>query len=103
MNALAAREVEGFQDSQDILQHGQPAEIAAFLGEVSDSKAGAFEHGQKGDIDRVECDGAAVRLDHAEDHAEGGGFPRPVAAQEADDLTLTDQKADVVDNRPPAI
>ena len=41
---------------------------------------------------RVEGDGPAVGLDHAQDHAEGGGFARPVSAQEPDDFLLARRK-----------
>ena len=80
------------------MKDGKPAEIAAFLGEVSDPQAGPLVHGQEGDVDGIEGDGAAVRLDHAEDHAEGGGFSGPVAAEKPDDFALTQQEADVVDD-----
>jgi hypothetical protein len=88
LDALPPGKVEGFKDSQEILKDGEPAEIASFLGEISDSEPGAFEHGEEGDIDGIEGHRAAVRLNHAENHAESGGFPGPVAAEEPDDLAL---------------
>ncbi len=46
---------------------------------------------------------AAVGNDHAEDHAEGGGFSRAVAAEQADDFLLGDDKADIIDNGSSAV
>ncbi len=89
--------------ASEILEDGQPAEIAAFLGEIPDSEPGALEHGEVGDIDGIEGDRSAVRLDHAEDHAESGCFSGPVSAEEADDFPLAKQKADIVNDRAAAV
>ena len=59
---------------------------------------GPLVHGQEGDIDGVEGDGPAVRLDHAQDHAESGGFSGPVSTQQADDFALAEEKADIIDD-----
>ena len=80
------------------MKDGKPAEIAAFLGEISDPQPCPLVHGQESDVDGVEGDGAAVRLDHAQDHAESGGFSGPVAAEQPDDFALTQQEADIVDD-----
>lgn len=103
LDALASREVECFEDGQEVLNDGEPAEIASFLGEISDSEACALEHGKEGDIDGIEGDGAAVGFHHAEDHAESRCFSGPVATQKADDFALAKQKCDVIDDRPPVV
>jgi hypothetical protein len=51
-----------------------------------------------GDVVTVEGDRAAVGLDHAHDHSEGGGLASAVAAEDADDFFLVQNEADLVDD-----
>ena len=78
----------GLEDRLEVLPDGEPAEVAALLRQVADPPAGALVHRQVGDVLAVERDRAAVGDDHAQDHAEGGGLARAVAAEQADDLLL---------------
>ena len=101
--ALGAADVERLEDRLEVLPDGQPAKIAAFLREIADAPPGPLVHGQVGDVGGVEGDRPAVGGDHAQDHAEGGGFARPVAAEQADDLFLGQDEADLIDDGPAVV
>ncbi len=73
-------------------------EDRGLLAEVAHAQAGVAVHGQAGDLGVVEQDAPGVALDHADGHAEGGGFARAVAPEQADDLGVLDIEGDAVDD-----
>ena len=48
-------------------------------------------------IDRADVNGAGGGLQYAKDHADGGGFARPVDAQQTYDFAGTDVEGDALD------
>ena len=98
--ALGGGAAGGFEDGEEVLLDGEALEDAGFLGEVAHAAAGAFVHGQFSDVEAVELNLAAIGDDHAHDHAEGGGFAGPVAAEESDDFAVLDGEGDVVNDGP---
>jgi len=51
-----------------------------------------------GDVVAIEGHRAAVGLDHAHDHSEGGGLAGAVAAEDADDFFLVEDEADLIND-----
>ena len=90
--------LEGFDNGQEVLLDGESLKDAGLLGEVAHAALGAFVHGQVGDVFAGEVDGAAIGGEHADDHAEAGGFSGAVSTEEADDFAAADAEADVVDD-----
>ena len=99
---LPGGEIEGLQDAEEVLLDRQLSEDRRLLGEVADSLAATPVHGQVGDVGAVEEDPALVGGEEADHHVEGGGLPRPVRAQEADDFAALDVHVHVVDDLPGA-
>ena len=55
-------------------------------------------HRQARDVALLELHRAFVRLDHPDDHVEGGGLAGAVRAEQADDLAGADLDGDAVDH-----
>jgi len=55
-------------------------------------------HGEPGDFGVVEDDASGVTFDHADGHAEGGGFACAVSSEEPDDLGVLDFEGYAVDD-----
>src|SRR5687768_1727259 len=103
LDALGAADVERLQDRLKVLPDRELAKDALFLRQVPDALASPLVHGQVGDVRGVESDCATLRDDHAQDHPEGGRLARPVSAEEADNLLLVEEEANLVHDGPPVV
>ena len=75
-----------FKHRVDVVGDAELAEHRGFLGQVAQAQAGAFVHGQAGDVPAVERDAAGVGADQAHDHVKAGGLAGAVGAEQADDF-----------------
>ena len=96
----ARRAVEplGFEDCQQVVAHAEPLEDARLLAEIPHALLGVAVHRHGGHVTILETDLAGLRRDHPDDHPEGRGLARAVAAEQADDLAGIDGEAHVVDD-----
>ncbi len=78
---------------------GEAEEDAATLRHVGDPGPGALDRGQCQQVVAGEADVPGHRLDQPGHGAQGGRLPRPVGAEQRDDLAAVDRDRDVADHR----
>ena len=62
-----------------------------------DAEPLADVHGMRGDVESVELERARRRAQERREHLDGRGLPRPVRAQEREELPGPDVEGDVID------
>src|ERR1051326_7456015 len=78
---LLVREIERFQDREEIFLHGQPPEHRRLLRQVAEPGAGALVNRHRREIIAVQQDFAAVRMHEADHHVKRRGLARAVRTQ----------------------
>src|SRR5207253_4485944 len=90
---------QGLEARPDVVLHGELAEHRRLLGQVADTHPRPTVHRRRREVPSVERDVAAVGPYQAGDHVERRGLPRPVGAEQADDLALIELDAYIVHDR----
>src|SRR5439155_1534464 len=96
---LGVPQRQGLEDRPDVVLHGELAEHRRLLGQVADAHPCPTVHRLRRDVPSVERDVPAVGPYQAGDHVERRGLPRPVGAEQADDLALIELHAHIVHDR----
>ena len=92
---LARRDAEEAGLEGELLSAGLEVIQADFLEGDADELADAVGVGE--DIDAADAGGAGGRPQEGGEHADGGGLPGAVLAEEAEDLSLGDVEVDAID------
>ena len=90
--ALPGRERQRFEDGQQVLLHGEPAEDRGLLRQVADALARPDVHRVVGHVVLVEQHAALVGGHQAHGHVEGRGLAGAVGPEQADDLAGADRR-----------
>ncbi len=68
------------------------------MGEVADAFSGPEVHREIGDVDAVKLNLAGIGVGQADNDVKSGGFAGPVGSEQANDLALSDLKANIINN-----
>ena len=91
------------ENGLEVFAHGEIAEHAGFLGQVSNAETRTFVHGHMREALVVEVDVTTFWFYDAGEHVKGGGFSGAVRAEQSDDFSLAQADGHVVDNGSSAI
>src|SRR5439155_14172586 len=86
LQALAPGERHGLEYREDVVAHGEFAEDAGFLRQVTQPEPGPPEDRLLGDVALVEPDRARMRAQEADDHVERRALARAVGSEQPHDL-----------------
>ena len=92
-----------YLDGNEVFPYGHSPEDRGFLGKISDSLAGPKIHRQGGDVVSVQEYPAGIGGDKTQNTMKGGGFSRPVRAQESDDFPRFKEQGKVTNYLPSAV
>ena len=87
-----------FENRKQVLPNAQLLKHARLLAEVSHPRQGVAIHREPRDIIALKVNGACLRRDHADRHAEARRLARAVSAEQPDDFADADIKAHPVDD-----
>ena len=102
-SAFGPRQLERFEDREDVLPDGQAAEHGRLLREIPNTPLRTDVHRVAGDVLVVKQHSSRVGRSQANDHVEGSCLARTVRAEQADHLARMDLKADAADDGAPAV
>src|SRR5713226_6004451 len=100
---LAAGQVQGLQDREQVLFDGHLAEDRGLLRQVADPGARTPVHRQVGQVGISEPDDPRVRAHESDDDTEGGRLSCSVGAEQPNDLSSRDLEGHAVDDGAPRV
>ena len=103
LNPLRRRQVQGFQNRQQILLHGKLTEDRSFLGQIGNSGPRPLIHRKLSDVEIIEKDLSAVGPDQPHHHIKAGGFTGTIRPEQPDDLPGKEFQVDIAHHLSPAI
>jgi hypothetical protein len=103
LEPLGASQPHRLQHRQDVLGRRHAPEDRRLLRQIPDAEPRAQVHRQLRDVSARQRDAPRVGALQADDHVEGRGLPRPVRAQQPDDLARLDVQAHAVHHAPPPV
>ena len=93
---LRGGQLQRLEDGEHVLLDAELAKHGRLLREVADPEPRPPVHGFLGEIVAIERDPSLVGADQTGDHVEARRLPRPVGAEQPDDLPLLEPQAHVV-------
>ena len=91
------------QHGEDVLGRRHAPEDRRLLRQIADAETRAQVHRQLRDVAPAERDAPGIRALKPDNHVEGRRLPRPVRAEQPDDLARLDVQAHAVHHAPPPV